>query len=391
MNAILRNNDSLPWLGNGEVAALIRKLDWSGSPVGPISGWPASLRTALNICLHSSSPVAVYWGDELITFYNDVCAQNIADRHPAALGMPAAELYADIWDVVGPILTTAYRKGISTGSRNQPIPITRGGQLKELRFDLTANPVRNEAGDVVGLLAIAFDITDHLRTAASLTAEMMELQRLQRQQHVLVAELHHRTRNLLAVVRAIASQSFEGQLSEPALEAFLERLSALGRAQSLIGRAEYERVSLSDIVWAELEAYAPRARKRLEVHGPTVRLTNYQVQTVALALHELVTNAVKYGALQAPDGRLSITWETWLGTNGQQRLALLWKESGVVMPPAGEIPRGQGRELIENSLRFSLRADTQLVFSSDGVWCRIELPLTAGVRPAPLDPTHSGL
>jgi two-component sensor histidine kinase len=390
MNALLRNDDSFPWLGNGEVATLIRAIDWSSSPVGPMADWTPSLRTALNICLHSQSPVAVYWGAELITFYNDVCAHNIGDHHPRALGMPAAELYADIWDFVGPILTTAYTKGVSAGSRNQPIPVAREARLKEMRFDFTANPVRDEAGNVVGLLAIAFDITDHLRTAATLTAEMVELQRLQTQQHVLVAELHHRTRNLLAVVRAIASQSFEGQLSEASLEAFLERLSALGRAQSLIGRAEYERVSLSDIVWAELEAYAPRARRRLEVHGPTVRLTNNQVQTVALALHELVTNAVKYGALQAPGGRLSITWETWLGTNGQQRLALLWKESGVAMPPPGEIPRGQGRELIENSLRFSLRAETQLVFSGDGVWCRIELPLTAPARAA-LDPTDPRL
>ncbi len=85
--------------------------------------------------------------------------------------------------------------------------------------------------------------------------------------------------------------------------------------------------------------------------------------------------AVQYGALQAPEGRLSVTWETWLGAQGRQRLALLWRESGVRMPPHASIRRGQGRELIENALRFSLHADTQLVFSDDGVWCRIELPV----------------
>lgn len=384
MHAQLRNGgsaDSHAWLGESPVAALVREIDWSRTPLGPIESWPASMRSALDICLHSSSPMAVYWGKELITIYNDACANNIGDRHPVSLGMPASQLYADIWDSVGPVLETAFEKGISTGSRNQPIPVRRqDGRLTEIRYDYTANPIRDEHGNVVGLLCIAFEITDHLRTAAALSAEMLELQRLQTQQKMLVSELHHRTRNLLAVVRAIASQSFEGQLSEPALEAFLERLAALGRAQSLIGKSEYERVSLSEIVWAELEAYAPGTRQRLEVHGPTVRLTSYQVQTVALALHELVTNAVKYGAIQAPEGRLSITWETWLGTNGQQRLALLWKESGVPLPPTGSIPRGQGRELIENSLRFSLRAETQLVFGSDGVWCRIELPLTSPTR-----------
>src|SRR5687767_9321824 len=145
MNAVLQNNDSFPWLGTSEVATLIRASDWSSTPVGSITDWGPPLRTALNICLHASSPIAVYWGEELITFYNDTCAHNIGDRHPTALGMPAAELYSDVWDFVGPILTTAYTKGISTGSRNQPIPIAREGRIKELRFDFTANPVRDRS------------------------------------------------------------------------------------------------------------------------------------------------------------------------------------------------------------------------------------------------------
>jgi two-component system, chemotaxis family, CheB/CheR fusion protein len=192
---------------------------------------------------------------------------------------------------------------------------------------------------------------------------------------VLVSELQHRTRNLLAVVRAIAAHSFAGQIADCALDGFFQRLSSLGRVQGLISRAEGERVKLADIVRAELEAYGHTARLRLEMHGPTVRLANHQVQVIALALHELVTNAVKYGALQAPEGKLSVTWETWLGAQGRQRLALLWRESGVTMPPHAGMRRGQGRELIENALRFSLHADTQLVFAEDGVWCRIELPV----------------
>jgi two-component sensor histidine kinase len=386
MNAKLES-EAHSWLGEGEVAALIRARDWSLSPLGPIETWRPSLRTAMDICLHSSSPIAVYWGSEFITLYNDVCAGFIGERHPNALGMRAADLYSDIWGSVGPLFDTAFQQGISTGSRNQPLPINQNGHYKEQRFDFTANPVHGEDGNVAGIMVIAFDITGHLRTASALAAEMTELQRLQSRQRVLVAELQHRTRNLLAVVRAIASQSFEGQIESPPLESFLERLSALGRAQGLISRAECDRVNLADIVWAELEAYAPSARSRLEVHGPAVRLSSYQVQTIALALHELVTNAVKYGALCAANGRLSVTWETWLGANGRQRLALLWRESGVEMPGQALIQRGQGRELIENSLRFSLHAETQLVFSSDGVWCRIELPVENANR-ATLDPEN---
>lgn len=380
-----RKNKTLSWLGDGEVAGLIRERDWSHTPLGPIERWPGCLRTALGICLHSTTPVAVYWGSELITLYNDLCAQFIGDNHPRALGMPARVLYADIWATVGPLLTTAFEQGVPTASRNQRIPLKHDGQYEEVRLDLSVNPVHDPNGKVAGILVLGFDITDHIRTARALEDEMAELQRLQSQQRVL--ELQHRTRNLLAVVRAIAAHSFAGHVNGNALEGFFERLSSLGRVQGLISRAEGERVKLSDIVRAELEAYTHSTRSRLEVHGPTVRLASHQVQVIALALHELVTNAVKYGALQAPQGRLSVTWETWLCAQGRQRLALLWRESGVPMPPQASLRRGQGRELIENALRFSLQADTQLVFGEDGVWCRIELPVDRR-GPDRLDPAQ---
>lgn len=368
-------NTTLDWLGEGQIAVLIRERDWSHTPLGPIDSWPPCLLTALGICLHSTTPVAVYWGRELITIYNDVCARFIGDNHPGALGTPAHLLYADIWASVGPLLITAFEQGVPTSARNQRIPLGHDVQWDEMRHDFSVNPIHDENGKVAGVMVLAFDITDHLRTARALADEMAELQRLQSQQRVLVSELQHRTRNLLAVVRAIAAHSFTGHVLGGVLDGFFERLSSLGRVQGLISRAEGERVKLADIVRAELEAYTHTARSRLEMHGPTVRLASHQVQVVALALHELVTNAVKYGALQARDGHLSITWETWLCAQGRQRLALMWRESGVRMPPDASMRRGQGRELIENALRFSLHADTQLVFGEDGVWCRIELPV----------------
>jgi two-component sensor histidine kinase len=370
-----RKNETLGWLGDSEIAEIIRERDWSRTPLGPIESWPACLRTALGICLHAATPVAVYWGRELLTLYNDVCAQFIGNHHPDAFGKPARVLYAEHWDEMGPFLTTAFEQGVSTGSRNERVPLKHSAQCDDLRHDFVANPIHDDQGAVAGVIVFAFDVTDHVRTARALECEMAELQRLQAQQRILVSELQHRTRNLLAVVRAIASHSFSGHVADGSLEGFFERLSSLGRVQGLISRAEGERVKLADIVRAELEAHAQTHRSRLEMHGPNVRLSSHQVQIIALALHELVTNALKYGALQTPEGRLSVTWETWLGAQGRQRLALLWRESGVQMPPGAGIRRGQGRELIENALRFSLHADTQLVFGDDGVWCRIELPV----------------
>jgi two-component sensor histidine kinase len=376
-------NGNGSWLGSGGVAALILARDWSSTALGPIDQWPQCLRTALSICLHSSEPVAVYWGPEFVTLYNDVCAEFLGDAHPNALGMPAARLYESVWPTIGPLFNRTLREGVSMASRNQPLPICHLGESEHQRFDFTTTPVCADDGQIGGIMVFAFDVTQHVLATKSLATEMAELQRLQAQEHVLIAELQHRTRNLLAVVRAIAAQTFEKHLAENVLGAFVERLSSLGRVQGLLSRADNERVKLIDVVWAELEAYASDCRSRLEVHGPSVKLFQHQVQTMALALHELVTNALKYGALRSPGGRLSVTWETWLGAHGQQRLALTWRESGVSMPPDVGTRRGQGRELIENSLRFSLHADTQLVFGDDGVWCRIELPVDAKKLAAP--------
>lgn len=245
-------------------------------------------------------------------------------------------------------------------------------------------PVRDERGTIVEWIGSAKDIDERKRAEMALAADVNSLLRDQSHQRLLVAELQHRTRNLLAVVRVIASQTFGRQENDPELRSFLERLSSLSRVQALLGRGERERVNLSDIVYAELEPYSTLHRSRIEVHGPDVRLSYNQVQLMALAFHELLTNALKYGALKEPAGQLSITWETWSAGNGKPRLAVTWRESGVEMPGGETLRRGQGRELIENALRFSLRAETQLVFRPNGVWCRIELPLET-THPGALD------
>src|SRR5689334_1133138 len=160
-----RKNETQGWLGDGEVAALIRERDWSRTPLGAIEQWPVSLRTALGICLHSTTPVAVYWGSDLLTLYNDVCAQYLGDQHPRALGTPARVLYADIWPRVGPLFVTAFEQGVPTTSRNQGLPLKHDGQLEEVRHDFSINPIHDENGVVAGIMVIAFDITDHVRTA----------------------------------------------------------------------------------------------------------------------------------------------------------------------------------------------------------------------------------
>lgn len=200
-------------------------------------------------------------------------------------------------------------------------------------------------------------------------------------QKVLVAELQHRTRNLMSVVRAMAEktvrssrdlQDFRGR--------FRDRLDALARVQGLLSRLkEHDRVTFDELIASEVDAMD--AADRVDLKGPKgVRLRSSTVQTLAMAIHELATNAVKYGALGQPQARLSIHWSFEAeGAGGKPWLLIDWRERGVDMPGAGPSAKGkgQGRELIEQALPYQLGAKTTYHLGEDGVHCTIAVPVSA--------------
>ena len=205
------------------------------------------------------------------------------------------------------------------------------------------------------------------------TTDIEDLKRLQSQQQVLVAELQHRTRNLLAMVRNIARRSID---PSPGREQYDARLSALGRVQGFLSRSTAYAVPLASLVNAELQSAGDGVLDRISADGPAVELPGESVQAVALALHELATNSVKYGALAQSSGRLSVTWHVATGSDGP-RLVIDWRESGVAMPDRLPARRGYGTELITQALPYQLGAETALEFTPDGVVCRIVLPAGA--------------
>jgi PAS domain S-box-containing protein len=228
-------------------------------------------------------------------------------------------------------------------------------------------PVRDEQGRVVEWLGTTTDV--HL------------LREMQERQNVLVAELQHRTRNIMAVVRSMADKTARNSTGLTDFRGrFRERLEALSRVQGLLSRLnEHDRVTFDELIETELAAMADGAG-RVRLEGPRgVRLRSSMVQTLAMALHELATNAVKYGALGQASGQLAVTWRLAQDEGADRpRLYIDWRETGVKMPPSGSKPSGggQGRELIEKALPYQLSAKTSYELGPDGVHCTISIPVS---------------
>lgn len=201
---------------------------------------------------------------------------------------------------------------------------------------------------------------------------------------VLIAELQHRTRNLLGIVRVVADRTLaESEGLADFRDRFRCRLDALARVNGLLSRLEGgARIAFDDLLRVELEGHGivveeGEGEPRVVLEGPAgVRLRSSSVQIVALGLHELMTNALKYGALSRPEGRLRIAWHLEGAESAQPHLCIDWEESGVPVPP--ELCRragGYGRELIERALPYQLKAQTRYELSPGGVRCAIALPV----------------
>jgi PAS domain S-box-containing protein len=213
------------------------------------------------------------------------------------------------------------------------------------------------------------------------STDVHDMRSLQDRQVVLLAELQHRTRNLLAVVQSIARQTLR---TSPSLETFetqfAERLSALGRVQSLLARANHQPINLRELVQAELAAHGDGHTEtdRITIDGPPAAVSAGAAQALSLAIHELATNAVKYGALSGESGRLSVTWQIEQAEN--RSIVLDWRESGVAIQAGEPKRRGYGSELIERAIPYQLKARTRLDFGPQGVNCQIAVPVTEQVN-----------
>ncbi|GFE83900.1 hypothetical protein GCM10011487_59000 [Steroidobacter agaridevorans] len=209
----------------------------------------------------------------------------------------------------------------------------------------------------------------------ALRAQQHERQLLEsrREQQLQLAEIEHRARNVLATVRSIIRRSGQTAESSEDFASHLEaRISALARTQGALTIDQHSGPELEDLIRAELTANAVRDNQ-FSIAGPSWRLARRAAETMALTLHELTMNAIKFGAFTVPDGRLSVSWD--IDTKPAPTLRWRWVESNIHIPRTASRRRGFGRELIERLLPYELGAVTRYTLDDGGAQCEIDLPI----------------
>ena len=241
-------------------------------------------------------------------------------------------------------------------------------------FIVRAEPSFDEAGNVTQWFGSATDIHEQ-RMAIN------DLRQSEGRTRLLLAELQHRVRNTLAVVRSIAQRSAATSDSKEDYANHLDgRLSAFARVQAAVTRDPEAGLDLGALITNELLAYGAKVDEQVaRIEGPPILLGANSAELIGMAVHELTSNAVKYGALNGAGGQLSVTWS--LVKNSEQTALLIeWKESGVTIS-AKPTRRGFGTELLESRISYELEGETTLRFDADGLRCIMTLPLD---RIAPL-------
>jgi PAS domain S-box-containing protein len=266
-----------------------------------------------------------------------------------------------------------FRDGVEVSPDQLPLRRAVLGEIitneeMELRFAdgsrraglVQAAPVRDASGQIVGAVSAGLDIT--------------ERKRIEEHRQLLLNELNHRVKNTLATVQSVAAQSFRLATTDASgREMFEARLLALSRAHDVLTDESWEGANLNEIVAQAILPYRGGDPGRFGIEGPAVWLSAKMALSISMALHELATNAAKYGALSSHQGRVDISWiARQHGSECQLRLE--WLESGgpAVVPPKR---KGFGSRLIERGLAQELGGEARLEYRPAGLWCEITAQL----------------
>jgi two-component sensor histidine kinase len=315
----------------GPAVAAVIDHDWSGTPLGPIGAWSPHLKCAATWVLEAKLPAALIWGAEQIAIVNDALRPILrCDRQ----GVRLSEAFAHAECDVGQFAKKAMQ-GRATLVHDCQLAVTRAGFRDEAWMTFSCSPVRAADGTVEGAILTGTE------TTAGVEAK--------RRADVVASELSHRLKNSMAMVQAIATQSLRNVQEKALVRAFTDRIVALGRAQDVLLRDNWDHSSLETIVRETLSVHAKFAEgdgdgERIDTSGPELMLAARAVLSMAMLMHELATNAMKYGSLSVEGGRIAVDWQI-----EEKELVLHWRETGgpPAQPPTRE---GFGSRLINMGL-----------------------------------------
>ncbi len=299
-------------------------------------------------------------GSHVIVYTQDRDLRFTSISHPM-LGRQIADILGSTdLDIlppeVGAAITALKRLALATG-HSQRTEVALEESLGTRWHDLHIEPLRNNVGDIVGLTCASIDVTERKEGEAHL--------------RLLLRELTHRSKNLLAVIQAMARQTARHARSiESFLSQFGARLQALAASHDLLVRESWHGASLVELIQSQLSVYLERGQVSIE--GPDVVLKPEAAQNLGLALHELVVNAAKFGAFSTSQGRVAITWKR-RADGADDALELDWQEqSGPKVKTRRK--KGFGSMVIERNLALSLDAEVDMTFDPDGLRCHVAIP-----------------
>lgn len=477
--------------GGGELGALIRRFDWSTTSLGPIEGWPQSLKTVTGMLLLSPVPIVLLWGEDGVMIYNDAYSVFAGGRHPRLLGSKVREGWPEVADFNDNVMKVGLAGG-TLAYKDQELTLLRHGHPEPVWMNLDYSPVLGEGGRPAGVIAFVIETTERVlaerrraeaqervehseqrfRALVNATSDVIyrmspdwlemkaldgrdflldtdapsirwmdeyllpedqpaiwrvieeaiaskgvfQLEHRVRQadgaigwtssraipllgadgeivewfgaasdvtarrraeQHLrlVINELNHRVKNNLAMTQAIASQTFRNADDLAQAQAgLLSRISALALANDLLTGERGTEVAMRGVIDQAVSPHCAAA-DQCRIEGPDLPLSPKTALSLSLAMHELSTNALKYGAWSRPGGGVSIRWSTYRPDGGSERLRLTWAEEGgpQVAPPQR---RGFGSRLIERGLATEMGGVVQMRFEPEGLVCVIDAPLS---------------
>lgn len=315
----------------------------------------------MDLFMQAPGFVAVLTGpDHVFQIHNSAYAQLIGHRDIS--GKPIREALPEVQGQgYFEFLDSVYATGEPYEGRASRVQLQRTpeGPLESRFLDFIYQPIRDARGAVAGIFVQGHDVTGTVRSAE--------------RQKLMIDELNHRVKNTLATVQSIAMQTARSH-ADPATfaEGFQARLMALSHTHDLLTRSHWEGADLGAILKHETEAHGAH---RVTLNGPPVALEPAAALSLGMIFHELATNAAKYGALTAPEGRVLVDWA--VADQTRPVLTLTWCEidGPAVAPPQR---RGFGSRLIERNVRHDLAGEVKTDYANDGFSAEFSIPLDRG-------------